>query len=106
MVYRRGEKRPRGTIQLETAKLAVRAGSPQERVLQRLKETVAPSLDWVVTAPSSADPLEDVESGQANYAIVDAREYSFSRHLYPNVCDRLLAAGHPAGAVDDPQERA
>ncbi len=85
VVFRRGEKRPRGTIQLENAKLAVRAGSAQERVLQRLKETVAPSLTWVSTAPSTADPLEDVESGQANYAIVDAREYSFSRHLYPNV---------------------
>ena len=97
VVYRRGETKPRGTIQLESAKLAVRAGSPQERVLQRLKETVAPSLDWVVTAPSSADPLEDVESGQANYAIVDAREYSFSRHLYPNVAVGFsLPATRPA----------
>jgi membrane-bound lytic murein transglycosylase F len=85
VVYRRGEKRPRGTIQIESARLAVRAGSPQEHVLQKLKGTLAPHLEWVATAPSSADPLEDVESGQANYAIVDAREYSFAKHLYPNV---------------------
>ncbi|MEP7243796.1 MAG: membrane-bound lytic murein transglycosylase MltF [Gammaproteobacteria bacterium] len=85
VVYKRGETRPRGTLQIESAKLAVRADSPQERILQKLKSTVAPNLDWVVTAPSSADPLEDVDSGQANYAIVDAREYSFARHLYPNV---------------------
>jgi membrane-bound lytic murein transglycosylase F len=85
VVYRRGEKRPRGTIQIESARLAVRAGSPQERVLEKLKGTVAPNLDWVATAPSNADPLEDVETGQANYAIVDAREYSFARHLYPKV---------------------
>jgi membrane-bound lytic murein transglycosylase F len=85
VVYRRGKERPRGTLQIENAKLAVRAGSPQEHILQKMKDTVAPNLEWVVTAPSSADPLEDVDSGQADYAIVDAREFSFSRHLYPNV---------------------
>jgi len=37
------------------------------------------------TAPTSADPLEDVDSGEADYAIIDAREFSFSHHLYPNV---------------------
>jgi membrane-bound lytic murein transglycosylase F len=85
VVYKRGENRPKGTIQLESARLAVRAGSPQERVLQKLKGTVAPTIQWVATAPVSADPLDDVQSGQANYAIVDAREFSFARHLYPNV---------------------
>lgn len=85
VVYKRGETRPRGTLQLESARLAVRAGGPQERVLQNLKTTVAPNIEWVATAPSSADPLEDVQSGQAQYAIVDAREFSFARHLYPNV---------------------
>jgi membrane-bound lytic murein transglycosylase F len=97
VVYRRGEKRPRGTIQIESSRLAVRAGSPQERVLQKLKGTVAPNLDWVITAPSSADPLEDVESGQADYAIVDAREFSFARHLYPNIAVGFtLPATRPA----------
>jgi len=97
VVYRRGAKRPRGTIQLENARLAVRAGSPQERVLQKLRDTVAPSLEWVATAPRSADPLEDVEDKQADYAIVDAREYSFARHLYPNVAVGFtLPATRPA----------
>jgi len=85
VVYRRDKPRPRGTLQIENAKLAVRAGSPQEQILQKMKDTVAPNLEWVITAPSSADPLEDVDSGQADYAIVDAREFSFARHLYPNV---------------------
>lgn len=106
VVYRRGEKRPRGTIQLESARLAVRAGSPQERVLQRLRDTVAPSLEWVATAPSSADPLEDVEDGEANYAIVDAREYSFARHLYPNVAVGFtLPATRPAQWIVRPDAR-
>jgi len=85
VVYHRGGTRPRDTLQLESARLAVRAGSPQERILERLKHTVAPSLNWEETAPSVADPVEDVESGQADYAITDEREFSFAHHLYPNV---------------------
>jgi membrane-bound lytic murein transglycosylase F len=85
VVYQRAGIRPRGTLQFETAKLAVRAGSPQERILEKLKKTVAPTLQWVETAPASADPLEDVDSGEADYAIIDAREFSFAHHLYPNV---------------------
>jgi peptidoglycan lytic transglycosylase F len=85
VVYRRDEAPPRDTLQLETAKLAVRAGSPQEHLLAGLKALFAPHLEWVETAPSTADPLEDVDSGQARYAIVDARTYSYDRHLYPDI---------------------
>lgn len=85
VVYRRNESQPRETLQLETAKLAVRAGSPQEQLLARMKAILAPHLTWVETAPSAADPLEDVDSGQARYAIVDARAYSYAHHLYPDI---------------------
>ncbi|MGP8034966.1 MAG: membrane-bound lytic murein transglycosylase MltF [Steroidobacteraceae bacterium] len=85
VVYERSGVRPRETLQLESARLAVRAGSPQERILEKLRSTVAPTLQWVETAPSSADPIEDVDSGGADYAITDSREFSFARHLYPNV---------------------
>jgi peptidoglycan lytic transglycosylase F len=85
VVYQRESQKPRSTMQLEKAKLAVRAGSPQERILEQLHRTVAPTLKWVETAPTNADPLEDVDSGNADYAIIDAREFSFSHHLYPDV---------------------
>ena len=85
VVYQRSGTRPRETLQLESARLAVRSGSPQERILEKLKNTVAPTLRWVETAPSSADPVDDVDSGGADYAITDAREFSFAHHLYPNV---------------------
>jgi len=85
VVYQRESQKPRSTLQLETAKLAVRANSPQERILEQMKRTVAPTLQWVETAPTNADPLEDVDSGNADYAIIDAREYSFAHHLYPDV---------------------
>jgi len=85
VVYRRDGTQPRDTLQLETARLAVRAGSPQEDLLARMKQILAPHLTWVETAPSAADPLEDVDSGQARYAIVDARTYSYAHHLYPDI---------------------
>src|SRR5580658_5742509 len=85
VVFHRGDARPRETLQMESARLSVRAGSPQEDLLERLKRTVAPALGWIETAPSAADPLEDVQTGDAQYAVVDAREFSFSHHLYPDV---------------------
>jgi membrane-bound lytic murein transglycosylase MltF len=85
VVYRRDEQQPRDTLQLETARLAVQAGSVQEQLLARMKQILAPHLTWVETAPSAADPLEDVDSGQARYAIVDARTYSYAHHLYPDI---------------------
>src|SRR5471032_1325307 len=68
VVYRQGKTRPRGTLQIEASRLAVRAGSPQEHILERQKRTVAPTLRWIVTAPNAADPLDDVATGQADYA--------------------------------------
>ena len=85
VVYRRDKTRPAGAAQFESAKFAVRAGSPQEQLLEDLKRNVAHRIRWVETAPSWADPLEDVDSGYADYAITDEREFSFSRHLYPSV---------------------
>ena len=85
VVYRQANPRPRSTLQLESARLAVRADSPQEHLLERMKRTVAPNLQWVETAPTTADPLDDVDSGDARFALIDSREYTFSRHLYPNV---------------------
>lgn len=96
VVYRRGAPRPRDTIQIESARLSVRAESPQEDLLERLKHTVAPTLSWIETAPRTADPVEDVEDGDAQYALVDAREFSFSHHLYPNVAEGFsLSDGRP-----------
>jgi membrane-bound lytic murein transglycosylase F len=85
VVYRQDQVRPRDTLQLENAMVAVRAGSPQERMLEKIKDTFAPGLHWLETAPSDADPLDDVDTGQAKYAIVDARTYSYAHHLYPQI---------------------
>jgi membrane-bound lytic murein transglycosylase F len=85
IVFRKGKARPRDMLQIESSRLAVRAGSLQERILEHQKKTIAPTLKWLATAPSWADPLEDVATGQADYSLVDAREFSFARHIYPDV---------------------
>jgi membrane-bound lytic murein transglycosylase F len=92
VVYRHGTPRPLDAIQIESARLSVRADSPQEHLLERLKHTVAPSLSWIETAPREADPVQDVENGDAEYAVVDAREFTFSHHLYPDVAEGFVLA--------------
>lgn len=83
VVYRRDKPRPDSTARFASAKLAVRAGSFQESILMGMKSNL-PNMRWIETAPAWADPLEDVDTGEAEYAITDSREFSFSRHIYPD----------------------
>ena len=85
IVYREGKTRPYSPAQIDSSRLAVRAGSPQERILERQRKTGAAKLTWIATAPSSADPLDAVMTGKADYALVDAREFSFAHHIYPDI---------------------
>ena len=83
VIYRQGEQAPTGLPQLQYAKLVVRAGSPQVDVLQKLKR-LAPFLQWAGTTGEES-PLQDVASGRAGYAVVDARAYGYEYYLYPDV---------------------
>jgi len=68
VVYRRDKSSPRGPA----ARIGEAGGQSRqssERTLEKLKKTVAPTLPWAVTAPSNADPLADVDSGEADYAL-------------------------------------
>lgn len=85
VIYRKGKPRPHDVSQLQSAVLAVRAGSPQEITLRHLERTIMVKLHWIAAGPLAADPLEDVANGQADYALVDQREFSFARHLYPDL---------------------
>ena len=84
VVYRRGEDRPVAE-DLASLPLRVRAGSPQEQMLQRLRIRLFPKLRWTATSPHGVDPIQDVQNGVADYAVVDASEYAYARHLYPDV---------------------
>jgi membrane-bound lytic murein transglycosylase F len=84
VVYRRGDDQP-SEQDLGSLQLLVRAGSPQEAMLRRLKIRLFPKLAWVAVSPHAVDPMQDVQNGVADYAVVDANEYAYARHLYPDV---------------------
>jgi membrane-bound lytic murein transglycosylase F len=84
VVYRRGDERP-AAEDLGSLSLRVRAGSPQEGMLRRLKIRLFPTLAWTAVPPHAVDPLQDIQNGVGDYAVVDANEYAYARHLYPDV---------------------
>ena len=85
VIQRRGSSRPPNISGLQGARIAVRTGSPQLTLLREIRGNGAPYLAWTDLSPEQADPLDWVKTGDADYAIVDANEFSFARHLYPEV---------------------
>src|SRR3984885_9663871 len=49
-----------------------------------IRSSSVPELAWLTLNVDQADPLEVVTDGDADYAIVDANEFEFARHLYPD----------------------
>jgi membrane-bound lytic murein transglycosylase F len=84
VVFRRGADRP-SIIDLDSLHLMVKAGGPQEQMLRRLKLRLFPNLGWTAVAPHAVDPMQDIQNGVGDYAVVDANEYAYARHLYPDV---------------------
>jgi membrane-bound lytic murein transglycosylase F len=84
VIQRRGSSRPPNISGLQGARIAVRAGSPQLTLLREFRGSGAPYLAWTELAPEQADPLDWVNTGDADYAIVDANEFGFARHIYPD----------------------
>jgi membrane-bound lytic murein transglycosylase F len=68
---------------LRDSHVVVRADSPQLELLQSEGERLAPELSWTALSADQADPLDLVNRGDADYAVVDANEFEFARHLYP-----------------------
>src|SRR5580698_5754547 len=84
VVYHRGEDQP-AIADLASMDLLVKAGSPQEQMLRRLKIRLFPKLGWTAVSPYAVDPMQDIQNGVGDYAVVDANEYAYARHLYPDV---------------------
>ena len=84
LVYRRGEDRP-ALQDLGSLAPLVRAGGPQEEMLRRLKIRLYPKLAWTAVSPHGVDPMQDIQNGVGDYAVVDGNEYAYARHLYPDV---------------------
>jgi membrane-bound lytic murein transglycosylase F len=85
IVQRRGRSPTRNIAGLSGARVVVRSGSPQLELLRGLRSSGASYLAWTELQREQADPLDWVSTGDADYAIVDASEFRFAQHLYPNV---------------------
>ncbi len=83
VVAARGKPRARDVTGLLDARVVVRADSPQLQLLHSIRSNGVPNLSWTVLGATQADPLELVSSGAADYAVVDANEFEFAQHLYP-----------------------
>jgi membrane-bound lytic murein transglycosylase F len=67
----------------DDSRLVVLADSPQQALLQQMRSNGQPALSWTTVPRDQADPLDLISSGSADYAIVDASEFAFAQHLYP-----------------------
>jgi len=83
VVQRRGQPATQNISALVDHRLVVRADSPQLAELQRLRRDGQAYLSWTELPRETADPLDWISSGDADYAIVDEAEFRFARHLYP-----------------------
>jgi membrane-bound lytic murein transglycosylase F len=95
-VQNRGKAHPGDVTDLRLASIVVRDGSPQVDVLRSISSHDVPGLSWVALKADQPDPLEMVTAGDADYAIVDANEFEFTRHVYPDATVGLtLPAARP-----------
>jgi membrane-bound lytic murein transglycosylase F len=85
VVQRRGHAATHNIAELVGTRLVVRAASPQLQELQQLRKSGQAYLSWTELPRETADPLDWVSTGDADYAIVDEAEFRFARHLYPDV---------------------
>jgi membrane-bound lytic murein transglycosylase F len=83
VVQSRGKSAPANVGGLRNARVVVRGDSPQEALLQMIRSNGVPDLTWTTVPLGQADPLDLVSSGNADYAIMDATEFAFAQHLYP-----------------------
>lgn len=85
VVQQRGRPPTRNITGLNGARVVAREGSPQLQLLRELRGSGAAYLTWTELPREQADPLDWVNTADADYAIIDASEFAFARHLYPDV---------------------
>lgn len=93
VVTQRGKPRPRNLAALEGRRIVIAEDAPQLRVLDDLRATGAPWLQWEIVPRERGEPLALVAAGKAACAVVDASDFLYARHLFP---DAVLAFTLPA----------
>ncbi|HEX2791620.1 MAG TPA: membrane-bound lytic murein transglycosylase MltF [Steroidobacteraceae bacterium] len=84
VVQDRGKLHAHDTSALRLANVVVRDCSPQLDLLRAIRRDAMTDLSWTALKADQPDPLQVVTDGDADYAVVDANEFEFARHLYPD----------------------
>ncbi len=84
VVQLRGHAHPRDVTELVGTRLVVRDDSPQLAQLRDIQHSGVPQLAWISEPSRSQDLLAVLESGRADYAVLDANEFAVAQHLYPD----------------------
>jgi membrane-bound lytic murein transglycosylase F len=85
VVYRRDTLRPHDLDAVGARSIAVSAASPQAALLAKLHAGGYTHLRAQELAKSADELLAAVDEGRADYALVDATQFGFARHLYPQL---------------------
>lgn len=85
VVQARSKPHARDITALCGTRVVVRAGSPQLKLLRAIQSDGVSHLSWNLQSSDQPDPLKLVDTGAADYAVVDANEFAFAQHLYPDV---------------------
>jgi membrane-bound lytic murein transglycosylase F len=84
VIQGRGRTRPHDVTALRGARVVVLADSPQLLALRSIRDHAVPDLTWTEVRADKADVLKLVSDGNADYTIMDANEFDFAQHLYPD----------------------
>ena len=83
VVQPRGRGQVHSITGLTNKRLVVLKDSPQQTLLETLRSGGMSELHWTALAADQADPMELINSGGADCAVLDASEFAFAQHLHP-----------------------
>ena len=85
VVMPRGSERAHGLDELANQRIALPRNGAQLRMLEQLRAQAAPDLQWDLVSSVKGDPLELVSQDKADFAMIDATLFAYTRHLFPDV---------------------
>ncbi len=86
VVYVAGKTRPTGIEMIAGRRTVVLADSSHVEELRRLQQSGSPDLQWEeVPGADTMDLLEMLDTGEAEFAVIDSNEFEVQRSLYPRL---------------------
>ncbi|MCX7037292.1 MAG: membrane-bound lytic murein transglycosylase MltF [Proteobacteria bacterium] len=85
VVASRGTPRAHGLGDLADRRIAIPRTGSQMSMLEGLRAQGAPDLQWDVITSANGEPLDLLTDKRADFAVVDATQFAYLRHLFPEV---------------------